>query len=577
MKQPFKTYFAMSETQEASASSMRMWWCILLAVALAFGLVGAPAFQAAFAEEPASAEKSEAEATGVEDGEGLPRASCSSASPNRTPKEEVVYARLKNNGAVENIFVVNTLNPEKPGKVTDHGLYESVQSLTEADELEYADGVITAQITGESLSYQGNMIAKDLPWDIFVGYTLDGKTVSGADVAGKSGKLEINIKTTKNTQVDAGFFENYLLQITLSFGSEVAREIKTEDGQIALAGSDTQVTFTGMPDKTGSFVATAQVTDFEMPGITFAAVPFSMMIDSPDAGEFTASLNELSDGIGQLNSGASALATGMQSFAGGVGKFTGGVTEIVDGVSGIASGAGSLAENSAAIKEGLDGLASKGDGIIAGSSDINQGVGAINASVPALSGLLTDPDFQVYLATKTTEEQQAITAALGTLSAVTPLPYTDFHTGLQAYVGGTSALAQQYAPFNSGVADLASGASALSSGADQLASNSSELASGVNELATGAKELSGGTDSLYTETQGMPDAVQEEIDKMLADYDKSDYQPVSFTSTKNTAVTLTQFVFTTEPIQLPEQESEKAPKTESTLLSRFLALFGVEM
>ena len=42
----------------------------------------------------------------------------------------------------------------------------------------------------------------------------------------------------------------------------------------------------------------------------------------------------------------------------------------------------------------------------------------------------------------------------------------------------------------------------------------------------------------YEEVQGIPAKVQEEIDAMMADYDKSDFKPVSYASAKNTNVSL---------------------------------------
>lgn len=78
---------------------------------------------------------------------------------------------------------------------------------------------------------------------------------------------------------------------------------------------------------------------------------------------------------------------------------------------------------------------------------------------------------------------------------------------------------------------------------------------------------------LRQESQGIPDAVQAEIDELMATYDKSDFEPASFTSSKNTNVTLVQFVMTTDPIKVEEPAAEEEPVEEETLIDRFLALF----
>ena len=72
----------------------------------------------------------------------------------------------------------------------------------------------------------------------------------------------------------------------------------------------------------------------------------------------------------------------------------------------------------------------------------------------------------------------------------------------------------------------------------------------------------------------MPDEVQKEIDAMLAEYDRSDFVPPSFTSPLNTNVKLVQFVFSTEPIEAPETEIEEEPAVEKSIWERFLDLFA---
>ncbi len=48
---------------------------------------------------------------------------------------------------------------------------------------------------------------------------------------------------------------------------------------------------------------TAQVTDFEMEGITLSALPFSMDMDLPDTDEKVDDFRSLADAISDLNDG----------------------------------------------------------------------------------------------------------------------------------------------------------------------------------------------------------------------------------------------------------------------------------
>ena len=68
---------------------------------------------------------------------------------------------------------------------------------------------------------------------------------------------------------------------------------------------------------------------------------------------------------------------------------------------------------------------------------------------------------------------------------------------------------------------------------------------------------------------------QEEIDAMMADYDKSDFKPVSYASAKNTNVSLVQFVMSTDPIEAPSHEEPAVEEPEQGIWDRLLALFGL--
>lgn len=101
------------------------------------------------------------------------------------------------------------------------------------------------------------------------------------------------------------------------------------------------------------------------------------------------------------------------------------------------------------------------------------------------------------------------------------------------------------------------------------------MSAGAGQLSSGAQQLADGTGTLYEEVQGIPDKVQEEIDAMMADYDKSDFKPVSFASAKNANVSLVQFVMSTDPIEAPTHEEPTVEEPEQSFWDRLLALFGL--
>ena len=144
---------------------------LVLAGTLAIGLCGgSPATIAALAAEGGAAAS----------------AAAAGAAVNDTPKEEVVYARLSAAGAVDNVYVVNVLKPNAPGTVGDYGPYTAVQNLTDASGIEQQGDAVSVDVAEDSLSYQGDLGAAALPWDVSVTYELDGKRVDATDLGGAS-------------------------------------------------------------------------------------------------------------------------------------------------------------------------------------------------------------------------------------------------------------------------------------------------------------------------------------------------------------------------------------------------------
>lgn len=496
-------------------------------------------------------------------------------------KQEVVYASMTATGAVKHLYVVNELFSEEPVMVKDFGTYNEVVNLTDSTSIACESDSVLCAVESESFAYQGNLASADLPWNVSITYELDGKVCSPEEVAGKSGDLKISIETTQNRAIDPLYFDNYLLQITCTLPMDHASNIATDEGAIALNGSNTAVTFSGMPGKTGSYVLTAHVEDFEMDGVSIAAIPFSMAIEAPDSSALIAQFDELIEGTDKLDTGAKDLEEGTTAFAagtqqlesgtaqlqGGAQELSAGVAAYVAGIAQISDGLAQAAAGSKTFAEQLEGLSQASAAIVhsldQAQTQMQQLVNAIQAS-PTMSQA----------------EKEAILAQLSGMSGQ--------FSQLKDYASGVEGLADGYAPLDSSLTklsdglseiaqqgdELTNGSAALDAGVSELAGSSGSLAQGADQLSEGVAALAEGTATLHEESATIPDKVQAEIDAMMADYDKSDFVPKSFVDTRNTNVTLVQFVMTTEAIALPEPEPEEVQETDESLLSRFFALFS---
>lgn len=496
-------------------------------------------------------------------------------------KQEVVYASLNNAGGMNSVYVVNVLKAAAGQTVQDFGTYDQVVNLTDTSTInQLSDSVILTMPESETasdteFSYQGSVPNAQIPWNNSIMYLLDGQEISAEDLAGKTGSLELRIETAQNQSVDPRYYENYLMQITCTLPMKNATNVKTDQGSIALSGSDVTVSFMVMPDADGSVSLSADVTNFEMSGISFAAIPFSMALDFPDTDSLVSQFDALIDGTEQLHSGAQDLAAGVSSVDAAT-------KQAATGAANLATGATQMTQGLQLYQQGLrDSAAAAQDSV--SEEDIADARQNYEAALGEYAAAFTVAYEQVMTENTQMTQQEALQAAAQQLAGSSQ--EQAMNTALQSLltVVSTQIASQGAAEALTGAADglgsvddassLLGGSASLGTGAQELASGLDQLAGGTGELASGVGSLTEGTQTLAQETQGIPDKVQAEIDALMATYDKSDFEPASFTSSKNTNVTLVQFVMTTDSIKVAEPEQPEEPEAEETLLDKFFALF----
>ncbi|WP_102029102.1 hypothetical protein [Salirhabdus sp. Marseille-P4669] len=548
-------------------------------------------------------------------------------------KDEVVYAKLDASGERQEIYVVNTLEIEKPGSITDIGAYSSVKNLTNLSEMKQINN--TVQLTAEEegkFYYQGTLDQAALPWDIEVTYFLNGEEIVPEKLAGKEGRVQIRIKTSKNEDVDSVFFENYMLQISLALNTGIFSNIQAEDGMIASAGKNKQVTFTLMPEDEEAFVVEADAVGFELDGIDISGVPMSMPMDTPKMDEMTEDMESLSDaiseinrGVGELNKGVSELHDGVVRLQDGSLEYKNGITELDKGSAGIVNGSSDIQAALSALNsslnemEGMDlsGLMELGAGLdqmSAGLSTTVENLKALKTSysvaymeldeainaIPAVelsqteeqalydsnaNEAVVDQLLETYEAAQKVKDTYvenkpifgkvvgsiddvivALNEMISNLDAMaTELSELNDTSGAEDFVQlqkGIAAIASNYDAFHAGLVKYTGGVSQLSDSYSELHTGISDLTGGTAELASGVGELHSGTTELEESTRDMPGEMHEEIDKMMAEYDKSDFEPVSFVSKENEKINSVQFVLKTDSIQYEEPDITEEPREE---------------
>lgn len=571
-------------------------------------------------------------------------------------KDEVVYATLSPTGKQQEIYVVNIFDVLEAGEIVDYGPYSSIKNLTDLSELQQVGNKVEIPASEGKFYYQGNM-DEALPWDIAISYQLDGKKISPEELAGKEGHLEVRIRTSVNQKVNPVFFENYLLQVSLVLNPDIYSNIViSDDGMVANAGKNKQVTFTVMPENDGDLSLEADVVDFELQGIEISAVPSSMSIDAPETGEMIKDMKSLTDAIGQVNDGVAEFKNGVSKLNEGVTDLKNGSKQYQNGMAEISGASSELVNASASINGALEAI-SKGisenadqfdlslledlnelkeiEDLPAGLTEIGNGLQemadeltklrgsysdayvSIEKAIEAIPGYtVTEEDIQKLYevgadravvdrlvethtaALKAKETYESVKQSFADVDAQlaeiiefinntgenmvsiaegfsSSLDGMDILGSFEQLQEGLATMSSNYSQFHSGLVSYTNGVSQLAGSYNQLHSGIEELSGGTNELEKGAADLHDGTNELYESTNNLPEQMVEEIDKMIAEYDKSDFEAVSFVSDKNENVNSVQFVIKTESITIEEPETkEKAEEEEKGFWARLMDLFS---
>jgi X-X-X-Leu-X-X-Gly heptad repeat protein len=446
----------------------------------------------------------------------------SGAAATIAEKEEVVYGLLDGAGAPHSGYVVNRFEVDGAGTLTDCGKYRSVANLSTTAGLTLSGGRITGAVEKGDFYYEGVLETVVLPWLIDISYTLDGRVLTPQELAGASGRLEVHIETRQNTEADASFFENYLLQIQLTLDTERVTSIVAPDATLATAGKNKQLAFMVLPGKKGDLRFSAQVTDFEMPGIQISALPFSMAFDIPDTAGMVEDMTKLSDAIGELNEGVGKLQDGVADMKGGATDLASGSAGINEGLSLLSGNSAQLTSASSQVDDALAQIAAQLEGgaidpsqieqLVGGLRQLSAGLSSGDPSQPGLAEGLGQVQGGISTATAAMDAQIGALApvgaeAIGGLYAdstfATLLP--DSQSTIASLIStNTQELYVQGAWYGpNGTDGVKAGLNAAAAGLDQSISGCQYMAGQLDTIATGLESGLSGIAGLQTLTAYM--------------------------------------------------------------------------
>lgn len=310
-------------------------------------------------------------------------------------KEETVYIVTDSTGTQQDVIVSDHLqNKGKVKTIADETNLSDIENVKGEETFKQNGDALTWDAEGNSIYYQGKS-ENEVPVAMDVVYRLDGKVVSGSELQGQSGRVEIKI----NYQNDAeykGTTVPFIVMTGIVVTDDSFKNIKIDHGKViddgdkllvvgmaapGLAqtldigetdlGIGSSVTITGDADKfavedmmtvvTNSVfedVDTDKLDDLDYDdeikqldkGAKALVKGSKQLYDGLET--VSDNMPALENGVGALNEGADKLNKGTKSAQKGAGQLKSGSKELQKGVSPLIDGLGTAAQGIAALKQG---------------------------------------------------------------------------------------------------------------------------------------------------------------------------------------------------------------------------------
>ena len=277
-------------------------------------------------------------------------------------KDETVYSKLDASGNNYKTIVSEHLkNSEDAELINDLSNLLNVTN-TNGEETFTQDGnKFTWNAKGNDIYYQGDT-EKELPIDCNIKYELDGKEISKDELAGKSGKLKIDLQyTNKEKRVvtvngrNVNVYVPFVVVAGTMIKNEKAQNIEVSTGKVVDDGSKTLVVGLAMPglqeslgiskndiDIPSNVEITMDVTDFEMQSIVTYVTPKVFGNDDLKAfdelDKIYADVNKLQSASNQILTGATALNDGASKVNDGAKQVNSGANELANGQKQVTTG-----------------------------------------------------------------------------------------------------------------------------------------------------------------------------------------------------------------------------------------------
>lgn len=452
-------------------------------------------------------------------------------------RDETVYVLAGADGGVKKVIVSDWLkNPEGLSRLEDAASLRQVENVKGYEDFSENGGVRVWNAAGNDLYTQGET-DQEVPVEVKVSYTLDGKAIEPSRLAGKSGKVSIRFdyvnrqyETVEINGKPEKIYVPFAVLTGLALDNERFSNIAVENGRLYNDGDRTAVIGLALPgvreslgidagdvDLPEFMEITADAADFELETTFTAAVcdPFrelntGKLNDTEDLkrslDELTGAMDQLMDGADRLYDGLGELLEKSETLSGAVSQLSGGADALKAGGAELQAGAAQLQSGTDSLQTGLERLDAGSGTLTAGAKQIfdgllasaSQQLAASGAQVPAL-----------------TAENYGRTLE-GVIASMGESPAAEQVKALKASLDGCNQFYQGLLQYTAGVADASKGAGQLKAGVDSLSAGADSLGQGAARLSAGLGELNENVPALLDGVTALHDGAGDLSDGLKA-------------------------------------------------------------
>ncbi len=470
-------------------------------------------------------------------------------------KEETVYVIADAAGQGTKTIVSTWLkNPEEQTTLVDSANLTDIENVKGEETYTVdGDGNLVWQANGSDIYYQG-ISDQDLPIDVNITYTLDGKECAPEMLAGADGHLQITFSYENHTAAtrdvdgeDVTLYQPFLILSGLILDGDCCTDISVTNGTVLETGSTSIVMGMAVPGLSESLgladadepialpeevVVEADVTDFSL--LTTLTVVTNSLLDSIDLSgddaleNLKASLSELTDGTEALQEGAAALFAGTEELQEGAEMIDTNMQTLYEGLVSLDDGAwaideaiGTMESQVSALPAGIAALQSGVQtltGALAStdSSSLMGGLASIESGAKQISAGLVSNDAEnpgIYEgAGSIADGAGSIVTAAGAISSYATSAATSaasLASSLQETAGNDnndlslSALSDDSTTLQTDLAVIKTYAAVISSGAAQMKTAATTIQAGAQTMASGANQIAAGAATIESGINSM--------------------------------------------------------------------------